>query len=128
MPTGYVLVGTPAVLRAWDGAVTLAEPAPALGNEGDVGASTLDRDDFPPAAELLEGAAHGDSSDTVLLRQLRLAWEPSIRRELPGIYVSFDVSGHLDRHSHGRAVIDSGRSVIQGHADHGRYPVTCEDT
>ena len=61
-------------------------------------------------------------------RQFCLTGESGVRRELPGIDVSFDVCGHLDRHSHGGAVIDSGGSVIQGHGDHGRCPVTCEDT
>lgn len=84
-------------------------------------------DDLPPATQQLDGTAHRNPGDAVQLGQLCLAGEPGVWREPSGINVSFNVRSHLDRHSHSRVMVDSGRSVLPGHEDHARCPVTCED-
>jgi hypothetical protein len=70
-------------------------------------------DDLPPLAELLNCTPHGNPGYPVLLGQLGFTGEPRVWRKSSSIYVGFDVSGHLDGHSHGRAMVDAGRSVIQ---------------
>ena len=99
----------------------------AVFSGADVGALAVDGDDLPAVAQFFEGAADRDPGDAVLLGELCLTGQPCVRQEFPGVYVRFDVGGHLGRHGRRRVMVDPGGAVGQGHDDHHRYPVTCED-
>ena len=68
---------------------------------GDERSSTVNSDKLAAVAELLDRATHRAAGNAVLDGQFCLTWQASVRRDFPGIYVCFDIYGHLDGHGYG---------------------------